>query len=179
MNALYLLVGGFLFNAAERPAHIVLQSEAAVRKGKFWNLISHLDNLEEDLQGNVSSSKPILDLNIELQKLIKGEISDKMKEEKDIECEAWTKDNSMFFAFTSITTIGYGRLVPHTQLGRGFCILYLIIGIPITSFIIGFMGTVILTKGSHIFFFFFSFFCFWKNVQVITDLQHIDLIVDI
>ena len=153
MNALYLLVGGFVFNAAERPAHIILQSKAAVRKEKFRNLISHLDNLEEDLQDNVSSSKPILDLNTELRKMVKEEISDNMKEEKDIECEAWTKDHSMFFAFTSITTIGYGKLVPHTQLGRGFCILYLIIGIPINSLLIGFMGTDILRKGSPTIFF--------------------------
>uniref|UniRef100_A0A1I7ZJX8 Ion_trans_2 domain-containing protein n=1 Tax=Steinernema glaseri TaxID=37863 RepID=A0A1I7ZJX8_9BILA len=43
----------------------------------------------------------------------------------------WTYSNSIFFATTVITTIGYGNLVPATQLGRYACIAFALFGIPL------------------------------------------------
>ncbi|KHN70643.1 TWiK family of potassium channels protein 7 [Toxocara canis] len=43
----------------------------------------------------------------------------------------WTYANSIFFATTVITTIGYGNLVPATQFGRVACIVFALFGIPL------------------------------------------------
>ena len=55
-------------------------------------------------------------------------------------CQLWSFYNSVFFAFTSITTIGYGRSAPQTQLGRGVLLAYSLIGIPINGILIGTIG---------------------------------------
>lgn len=43
----------------------------------------------------------------------------------------WNFFTGIHFCLTAITTIGYGYITPATQLGRGLCILYVVIGIPI------------------------------------------------
>ncbi|KAK4306295.1 hypothetical protein Pmani_021851 [Petrolisthes manimaculis] len=49
----------------------------------------------------------------------------------------WTYLKSVFFALTVITTIGYGNQAPVTSWGRTFCILYGLVGIPLTLSVIG------------------------------------------
>lgn len=44
----------------------------------------------------------------------------------------WSFGQSIFFASTVVTTIGYGRVTPLSEVGKGFCILYALIGIPLT-----------------------------------------------
>ncbi|GAB6021516.1 Potassium channel sub K member 10 [Chamberlinius hualienensis] len=45
----------------------------------------------------------------------------------------WSFYDSTFFCLTVITTIGYGNKYPTTESSRGFCILYALIGIPLTG----------------------------------------------
>ncbi|CAE1273487.1 KCNK1 [Acanthosepion pharaonis] len=44
----------------------------------------------------------------------------------------WSFGQSLFFATTVLTTIGYGRVTPLSDAGKGFCIIYALIGIPLT-----------------------------------------------
>lgn len=44
----------------------------------------------------------------------------------------WSFGQALFFASTVLTTIGYGRVTPLSDIGKGFCIIYAVIGIPLT-----------------------------------------------
>ncbi|EEB14469.1 conserved hypothetical protein [Pediculus humanus corporis] len=57
----------------------------------------------------------------------------------------WSFTESAFFASTILTTIGYGNTVPNTFWGRLFCILFALIGIPLTLSVIADMGVLMAT----------------------------------
>ncbi|XP_026673627.1 TWiK family of potassium channels protein 9-like isoform X2 [Ceratina calcarata] len=54
--------------------------------------------------------------------------------------ERWSVLQAVFFASTVLTTIGYGNVVPSTNSGRLFCILFAFIGIPLTLIVIADWG---------------------------------------
>ncbi|XP_071962935.1 potassium channel, subfamily K, member 16-like [Antedon mediterranea] len=58
----------------------------------------------------------------------------------------WDIFNSFFFASTVVTTIGYGNLSPKTLWGRMFCILYALIGIPLTGWVLNVIGKCFVEK---------------------------------
>lgn len=43
--------------------------------------------------------------------------------------EGWGFLDALFFSTVTISTVGFGDLVPRTALGRGFTILYIFVGI--------------------------------------------------
>ncbi|XP_011858739.1 PREDICTED: potassium channel subfamily K member 18, partial [Vollenhovia emeryi] len=54
--------------------------------------------------------------------------------------ERWSILQAVFFASTVLTTIGYGNVVPSTNWGRIFCILFAFVGIPLTLIVIADWG---------------------------------------
>jgi voltage-gated potassium channel len=53
--------------------------------------------------------------------------------------EGWSVLDSLFFSIVTLTTVGYGDLVPATAVGKVFTILYIFLGIGI---ILGFVNAV-------------------------------------
>ena len=45
--------------------------------------------------------------------------------------EGWPFLDAMFFAVATISTVGYGDMVPQTVLGRLFCMAYILVGLGI------------------------------------------------
>ena len=131
--AVYLLVGGYIFNAIECPPEIYIKKKvaSAVQEREFEELLiqmsSYIDKFAKDLQ---NATQPKLNHTPRYEKV----------EREDFECKTWSMYNSVFFAFTCITTIGYGTQTPTTQTGRGACIFYSSIGIPINSILICCIG---------------------------------------
>ncbi|XP_072016989.1 LOW QUALITY PROTEIN: potassium channel, subfamily K, member 16-like [Amphiura filiformis] len=52
----------------------------------------------------------------------------------------WDYASAFFFSGTVVTTIGYGRSVPTTDLGRNICLLYALFGIPFTGWLLATVG---------------------------------------
>jgi hypothetical protein len=67
-------------------------------------------------------------------------------EEKD--AQGWTFHNSIVFAYTLITTIGYGNVAPETVAGRVFCLFYGLVGVPLALLTIADIG-MFLNKSIH------------------------------
>ncbi|XP_050508762.1 potassium channel subfamily K member 1-like [Diabrotica virgifera virgifera] len=44
----------------------------------------------------------------------------------------WSFGQSLFFASTVVTTIGYGHVTPLSRMGKIFCMVYAMVGIPLT-----------------------------------------------
>ncbi|CAG4941063.1 unnamed protein product [Colias eurytheme] len=59
--------------------------------------------------------------------------------------EKWSILQAVFFSSTVLTTIGYGNIVPETFWGRLFCIIYALVGIPLTLTVIADLGRVFAT----------------------------------
>ena len=53
--------------------------------------------------------------------------------------EGWSWLDSLYFSVTTLTTVGYGDLSPHTAMGKIFTIAYLFIGIGV---LLGFINLV-------------------------------------
>ena len=86
-------------------------------------------------------------INETVQQLIRERVVDIVRE---TECVTWSLFNSIFFAFTSITTIGYGKDTPTTQLGRGFSVFYIILGMPINTIVISSIAGFLKSKVSKL-----------------------------
>ena len=150
----YLLAGGCIFSAIECSEEISIKKQEAIQEREFHELLtllsSHLKTVEEfkwvetqksyTLPRNFFRSYEIPRDYFHNMKS-KSKINAKNKVDGEtFQCETWSAYNSVFFAFTCVTTIGYGTQTPTTQTGRGACLIYSIIGIPINSILICCIG---------------------------------------
>ncbi|XP_031556229.1 potassium channel subfamily K member 15-like [Actinia tenebrosa] len=104
----YLVAGAAVFQALEQDH----QRQSFENKQDLRTSITNKYNIsEEDVQTWAETYRPNFQ--------VKG----------DEELE-WNFGNSFLFAVVTVTTIGYGNIVPMTVGGRLFCIVYAFIGIP-------------------------------------------------
>ncbi|VDN01927.1 unnamed protein product [Thelazia callipaeda] len=137
----YLLIGATAFHYLEGPNEIEtrdreLREIFGLRKNfhdMVWNLTVSGDNLltreSFDLVGQQYFESLVLAMFEAYRNQFVNE--NHLLNRTNGDAMLWTYANSIFFATTVITTIGYGNLVPATQFGRIACICFALFGIPL------------------------------------------------
>ena len=160
----YLLLGGYIFyniECAEEMAVkrrvVALERESMMLIVEGLELLDLLDLLDLELIRHVERLEHLQDeeaspdmapfITQHIKQIIENRTYEEAKEKYKV-CETWGFFNSFFFGFTTVTTIGYGKISPQTQLGRVACLIYSIIGIPLNTVVIGFIGNFLMNKGS-------------------------------
>jgi voltage-gated potassium channel len=65
--------------------------------------------------------------------------------------EHWSLFDSLYFCVITLCTVGYGDFAPHTTLGRGFTIVYVLLGIGlIVGFVSYFADLTVARREAHI-----------------------------
>ncbi|XP_067131134.1 potassium channel subfamily K member 6-like [Centruroides vittatus] len=115
---LYLIIGGAIFMKSEGPVEIQLKQSLLTLRNEFAS--KHPCVTEEALEHLIVSVVNARDQGI----VVIQNVSDVRNK--------WEFGESIFFATTLITTIGYGHVTPLSNFGKGFTILYSVFGIPLT-----------------------------------------------
>ncbi|KAM6185106.1 potassium channel subfamily K member 17 [Rhynchocyon petersi] len=127
----------------------------ALGTGVFWILEGHLvwdsnRSFERDkwalLQNYTCLDGPALDSLI--RGIIQAYKSGSVVFGNTSSMERWELVGSFFFSVSTITTIGYGNLSPHTLGARLFCILFALLGIPLNLVVLNRLGHLML-RGMH------------------------------
>ncbi|KAH9415146.1 hypothetical protein DERP_006236 [Dermatophagoides pteronyssinus] len=138
---LYVIFGGIIFMLLEWPDEQIKRKEIDLLLKDFTEHIRHLQyhnntaNNNQNNNQNYFTEQKFRKILHELLIAQDHNLIDSYGNQQSY--VNWSFINSFFFAITVITTIGYGHLTPRTIMGKIFCIIYALFGIPITSLLIG------------------------------------------
>ncbi|KAF7402953.1 hypothetical protein HZH66_005220 [Vespula vulgaris] len=149
----YTAAGGMVFRQIELPAELArlerLRTKLRTQRYRFLDTISNntdvtnlrtlvnvkLREYEEAIQETAEAGMLVSFVTEAIEQDDRG-----LAELPAISTDRWSILQAVFFASTVLTTIGYGNVVPSTNYGRIFCILFAIIGIPLTLTVIADWG---------------------------------------
>uniref|UniRef100_A0A0N5CCC6 TWiK family of potassium channels protein 7 n=1 Tax=Strongyloides papillosus TaxID=174720 RepID=A0A0N5CCC6_STREA len=146
VSFVYTLLGALLFYTIERPNEFDTKREQLklieIRQEQFVSELMKLavQNTTSPEEWRNIAKKHMHNLSDHLFVAFEKYFmtSEEIKNNNII--EIWTFSTAVFFAVTVVTTIGYGSPVPTSQYGRIFCIIFSILGIPLTLVTIADMG---------------------------------------
>lgn len=114
---LYLFLGATLFSAIEHPEERALLEKLEQERKDFLAKHAHAGVKGDDLNAYISSVVASSRRGVDLA---------------DKNVPNWSFGQSFLFSATVITTIGYGQQTPLSTMGKAFCMLYTLVGIPLT-----------------------------------------------
>ncbi|ESN93612.1 hypothetical protein HELRODRAFT_121515, partial [Helobdella robusta] len=135
MIVAYTVLGAFTFRQIESESermekfHIIKLKDDLV--GEILNLTEKARIHPNKKLLNETLRKIFLDFQTELYKAVKDKGWNGLDEVDETSLQ-WSLAGSILYAITVITTIGYGHVVPKTDIGRIVTILYALVGIPLT-----------------------------------------------
>ncbi|VDK63421.1 unnamed protein product [Onchocerca ochengi] len=137
----YLLIGAIVFRYLEAPNELEtrdreLREIFGLRKDfhdMIWNLTIGGDSFITRESLDLLGEKYFESLVLAMFEAYRNQFVNEnhLLNKTNGDAMLWTYANSIFFATTVITTIGYGNLVPATQFGRIACICFALFGIPL------------------------------------------------
>ncbi|XP_068755615.1 TWiK family of potassium channels protein 7-like isoform X2 [Montipora capricornis] len=137
-NLIFLYIGGLIFKSIEyepRKKHTTIDDVAL-----FLKTLKKTSMGKQILPKDFNSEAAAKELNSESLKNLDAKFESIRDERTAASLPGWSFSNSLFFATTVVTTIGYGNLAPVTFVGRMFCVLYALIGIPLTLMLLAVVG---------------------------------------
>lgn len=142
LNAAYLTLGGLIFMALERQPKVVVNTSQ-----ELVDIFNVLKNSEISQNLSLSDGINVPDLvqnftSKDLEKL--GGVLSRITNQRTAAAKKeWNIYNSIFFCMTVTTTIGYGNLSPVTVAGRVICVIYALLGIPLTLALLAIVGKIL------------------------------------
>ncbi|XP_046422170.1 open rectifier potassium channel protein 1 [Neodiprion fabricii] len=126
----YLLLGAFIFYHIEHPLEVEEVTEARRSRIQINALLHEHYVPNEEHDQNEIFEKLTAYCGKPVSNYTEGEV-DQYK---------WDFYNSFYFAYTVVSTIGYGNLAPTNMLGRILMIFYALIGIPMNGILLTQLG---------------------------------------
>jgi hypothetical protein len=122
----YLLFGGLIFSLLNLPQEKIEISNLLSYQNEFYQNKTCVN--QKDLEDLV-----VFTLKLNTYGIYYYDLYNNLTYQPE-----WTfGGNTIFFVYTTLATVGYGNLVPYTNMGKLFCIFYIIIGVPITLLLLG------------------------------------------
>ena len=118
---LYLFLGATLFSAIEHPEERALLEKLENERNDFLGKHRYAGVKAAELDAYISSVVASSRRGVDLAR-------------KNV--PNWSFGQSFLFSATVITTIGYGQQTPLSTMGKAFCMLYALVGIPITLLLV-------------------------------------------
>ncbi|KAL4709503.1 hypothetical protein ACJJTC_007234 [Scirpophaga incertulas] len=115
--AVYLLSGALVFSALEAPLENQIRLEVIRAKQEF--MMRHPDVTDDDLESLLDAVIRASNRGVTASRNVSGGPN-------------WSFGQSLFFSSTVVTTIGYGHVTPLSKPGKLFCMVYALLGIPLT-----------------------------------------------
>ncbi|XP_066537670.1 potassium channel, subfamily K, member 7 [Hoplias malabaricus] len=129
---LFLLIGGAVFMVLEQPEESSLVFQVRGLRDNFLKAHPCVQErgLDELLRSVLSAGK----------RGVSGDNGDEYN---------FDFTSSLFFVTTFLTTTGYGTTIPLSDEGRVFCILYCLVGIPLTLLLLSCLTHSLLPRVTH------------------------------
>lgn len=137
-NLVFLYIGGLIFKSIEYEPREKLTTSDDV--ALFLQTLKKTSLGEQILPKDFNSEVAAKGLNSESLKKLDAKFDSIRNERTAASLPGWSFSNSLFFATTVVTTIGYGNMAPVTACGRMFCVIYALIGIPLTLMLLAVVG---------------------------------------
>ncbi|CAP39501.2 Protein CBR-TWK-7 [Caenorhabditis briggsae] len=146
LTCTYTVIGALIFYSVEQPHEQMMKEQQLkliyTRQNEFVDDLIRLaaGNETKRYEWETLAERHMHNMSDQLFVAFEKYFLTSNEVKKNAATETWTFSSSIFFAVTVVTTIGYGNPVPVTNIGRIWCILFSLLGIPLTLVTIADLG---------------------------------------